>query len=30
MEAACSGANEAGGLTIGILPGEKTDANPVC
>ena len=28
MEAACSGANEAGGLTIGILPGEKTDANP--
>jgi uncharacterized protein (TIGR00725 family) len=27
MEAACSGASEAGGLTIGILPGEKTDAN---
>jgi uncharacterized protein (TIGR00725 family) len=27
MEAACSGARDAGGLTIGILPGEKTDAN---
>jgi uncharacterized protein (TIGR00725 family) len=27
MEAACSGASEAGGLTIGILPGEKRDAN---
>lgn len=29
MEAACRGAVEAGGLTIGILPGEdKSDANP--
>ncbi|MFH1213302.1 MAG: TIGR00725 family protein [Candidatus Neomarinimicrobiota bacterium] len=28
MEAACKGASEAGGLTIGILPGEdKDDAN---
>jgi uncharacterized protein (TIGR00725 family) len=29
MEAACKGANEAGGLTIGILPGEsRWEANP--
>jgi uncharacterized protein (TIGR00725 family) len=29
MEASCRGAKEAGGLTIGIIPGqEKTDANP--
>jgi uncharacterized protein (TIGR00725 family) len=28
MEAACKGAREAGGLTIGILPGEKREANP--
>jgi uncharacterized protein (TIGR00725 family) len=29
MEAACRGAHEAGGQTIGILPGpEKADANP--
>lgn len=29
MEAACRGAKEAGGLTIGILPGiSKEDANP--
>jgi hypothetical protein len=29
MEAACKGAAEAGGLTIGILPGnDKSDANP--
>lgn len=29
MEAACRGASEAGGLTIGILPGiEKSEANP--
>ncbi|MBF0485983.1 MAG: TIGR00725 family protein [Candidatus Omnitrophica bacterium] len=29
MAEACRGAKEAGGLTIGILPGrEKTDANP--
>jgi len=29
MEAACKGAVEAGGLTIGILPGnDKSDANP--
>ena len=28
MEAACKGASEAGGLTIGILPGEKREANP--
>jgi uncharacterized protein (TIGR00725 family) len=27
MEAACRGAKEAGGLTIGILPGEKGSAN---
>ncbi|MFQ5867565.1 MAG: TIGR00725 family protein [bacterium] len=29
MEAACRGAKDGGGLTIGILPGkEKTEANP--
>jgi uncharacterized protein (TIGR00725 family) len=29
MEAACSGAKEAGGLTVGILPGlDRSDANP--
>ena len=29
MQAACQGAKEAGGLTIGVLPGEnKADANP--
>ncbi|KWT84055.1 TIGR00725 family protein [Candidatus Magnetominusculus xianensis] len=29
MEAACKGAKEAGGLTVGILPqGQKTHANP--
>lgn len=29
MEAACKGASEAGGLTIGILPGDsRGDANP--
>jgi hypothetical protein len=29
MEAACRGANEKGGLTIGILPGDsRSDANP--
>jgi len=29
MEAACKGAKEAGGLTVGILPGESRDeANP--
>lgn len=29
MEAACRGAREAGGITIGILPGvDKQDANP--
>lgn len=29
MEAACRGARERGGLTVGILPGKsKTDANP--
>jgi len=27
MEAACCGAKEAGGLTVGILPGERADAN---
>lgn len=27
MEAVCCGAREAGGLTVGILPGEKEDAN---
>jgi uncharacterized protein (TIGR00725 family) len=27
MEAACRGAREAGGVTLGILPGEKSDAN---
>lgn len=29
MEAACKGAREAGGMTVGILPGlERGDANP--
>jgi hypothetical protein len=28
MEAAAQGARAAGGLVVGILPGEKTDANP--
>ncbi len=28
MEAACRGAREAGGVVVGILPGEKQDANP--
>ena len=29
MEAACRGAKEAGGLTVGILPGsDRTEANP--
>ena len=28
MEAASEGANEAGGITVGILPGEKETANP--
>lgn len=29
MEAACKGASEAGGITVGILPGSQTDsANP--
>jgi hypothetical protein len=28
MEAAARGAREAGGLVVGVLPGEKTDANP--
>ena len=27
MEAVCRGAREAGGVTLGILPGEKRDAN---
>ncbi len=27
MEAVCCGAKEAGGLTVGILPGEKEDVN---
>ena len=27
MEAACRGAKEAGGLTVGILPGEREDGN---
>ncbi|MBN1235216.1 MAG: TIGR00725 family protein [Methanotrichaceae archaeon] len=27
MEAACCGAREAGGLTVGILPGERQQAN---
>jgi uncharacterized protein (TIGR00725 family) len=31
MEAACRGAREAGGITIGLLPtGNKGDANPYC
>ena len=28
MEAVCRGAKEAGGVTLGILPGRKSDANP--
>jgi len=28
MEAACKGANEEGGLTVGILPFDKDDSNP--
>jgi uncharacterized protein (TIGR00725 family) len=28
MEAACKGASDAGGLTIGILPGDRREANP--
>ncbi len=28
MEAACKGASDAGGLTIGILPGDQREANP--
>ena len=28
MEAACKGAKENGGLTVGILPGSEKDANP--
>jgi uncharacterized protein (TIGR00725 family) len=28
MEAVCCGAREAGGLAVGILPGEKDEANP--
>ena len=28
MEAVCRGAREAGGVTLGILPGGKRDANP--
>ena len=28
MEAACQGAREAGGVTVGVLPGEKEAANP--
>lgn len=28
MEAACEGAAEAGGIVVGILPGERGDANP--
>jgi hypothetical protein len=28
MEAVCRGAREAGGVTLGILPDEKRDANP--
>ncbi len=27
MEAACCGSREAGGITVGILPGEKEEAN---
>ena len=31
MEAACRGAKEAGGITIGIIPtADKRDANPYC
>ncbi len=31
MEAACRGAREAGGITIGLLPtSDKRDANPFC
>jgi uncharacterized protein (TIGR00725 family) len=28
MEAVCSGASDGGGATVGILPGEKIEANP--
>ena len=28
MEAACKGAKEKGGLTVGILPGSENDVNP--
>jgi len=28
MEAVCRGAKEAGGVTLGILPGRRSDANP--
>jgi uncharacterized protein (TIGR00725 family) len=28
MEAVCRGTRDAGGTTVGILPGEKEDANP--
>ena len=28
MEAACKGAKKRGGLTVGILPGSKGEANP--
>lgn len=28
MEAVCCGANDGGGAVVGILPGEKEDANP--
>ena len=30
MEAACRGAVGAGGVTVGILPGDVCDANPFC
>ena len=30
MEAACRGASEAGGLTIGILPGDKRESANAC